>query len=232
MKKITAFAVFFILLLVTQPLQAQYTGLSDHSEPGLKFSVFYNYTRGDFEPQNGEEELELICQLSGARVDLVVFEKLQFYGIVGKSFIDLADSEPEDGTVYGAGVQYLLEPGDPYYIKLTGSVLEHEAQDYNNSADQFEITNDWQAGVIIGQKIEQQLRWGETEVYDAYFGGIYNTREFKSDYHADKYELEELSGASLIAGIKYSLTDYLLFEGQGQLGAEEGIGVRFIYRWR
>ncbi len=232
MKKQVFGLIFVLVLFAVSPLQAHYVGLTDQSTEGFKFSALYNHNRADFEAKDTDDELELTDQLAAARVDLTLFEKIQFHGLIGTSFIDFGDSSPEDGTVYGGGVQYLLEPGDPYYLKLTGSFLEHETQDYDNSDDEFEITSDWQAGILIGRNFTRQFKWDETETFNTYFGGIYTERKLESDAHDGKYELEDLSGASLVAGVKYSFTDFLLIEGEGQYGAKTGIGGRMIYRWK
>ncbi len=232
MKKTTLCLLGLLFLFVSFPVQAHYVGLTDHTEEGFKFSALYSHSQGDFEARDTESELELTSQLAAARVDLTLFEKLQFHGLIGTSFIDFADSSPEDGTVYGGGAQYLFEPGNGYYLKLTGSFLEHETQDYDDSDEHFEITTDWQAGIMIGQKLTQQLKWEETETFSTYLGGIYSERKLESGAHQGKYELEDLSGASLVAGVKYTFTDFLLLEGEGQLGAESGVGGRMIYRWK
>ncbi|MGM0380976.1 MAG: hypothetical protein ACQEP7_03235 [bacterium] len=232
MKKLIAIFTVVFIVFWALPGQARYVGFSDHTEPGLKFSAYYDYNNGDYEPDAGGDELELTSQLAGARVDLNVFEKIQIHGIIGNSTVDFADSEPEDGSVYGGGVQYLLEPAAPYYLKLTGSLLNHEAREYAGTGAEFEFTTDWQAGVILGQKYKQTFNRNKPEFFDTYLGAIYTTRKLESGVHGGEYELKDLSGAQLVAGVNYSFTDFLLIEGEGRLGAENGIGGRLVYQWK
>ena len=235
MKKFIFLSVAFFLMLISisiQKAEAHYVGLSNHEATNMRISGLYSYSRGDYELVDTGGDSKLIEQLYGARLDVRLTEEIQIYGIMAQSQLEFGDSEPEDATVYGGGIQYLLEPGPPYYLKLTGAVFKHEERDFKDNSGTFEMVTDWQAGVLLGHKVDQQNSFGKQEVYNTYIGLSYNARELEIETTSSlEYELDDFSGLNIFAGINYSITDFLTLEGEAHYGASEGGAGRIIYHF-
>jgi hypothetical protein len=229
--------VFILLIITIAPVQARQIGLIDHSESGLKFSGLYSYSQGDFTPEGGSGDTELINQLAGMRLDWTpkaeIIDRAQFSFMAGKSKIEYGDSETEDGDFYGGGIQYLLESEDtdnPYYLKLVGSFLKHEEQDFEDNRI-FEITTDWQAGFLLGKKTEHTDSFGNYEKFHSYFGVVYKERIFEITEAGNnsEFEYENFAGVNAFAGVSYSLNEFMSLEGEAELGASAGGSARLIY---
>lgn len=229
-------ALFLLLTTVSLfPARARHIGLIDQTNPGINIGGFYDYSRGDYTPTEASGDTELISQLAGIRLDWApspsLIRKLQISFLAGSSRVEFGDSEPEDGTVYGGQIQYLLEDNDPYYLKLTASLLNHEEQDFDEGGS-FEISSDWQAGFLLGRKTERTDSFGNSEKFNSYFGFIYKVREFElNDVGTVEYELDSFSGINAFAGISYTITDFLSLEGEARMGTTRGGSGRIIYHF-
>lgn len=224
MKKITLLlSIFALSCLLPVAGAAQHVGIIDHTRGATSISGLYTYTSSQYDLESSvEADSELVNQVSALRLTIPVNEYLGFYGVGGSEFLKFADEELEnDGMVYGGGAEITVNPAEDVVLKLTGSFLEHDVQEFENNSDELEITKDWQVGVLLAREVREVSQLSPEEEFLTYAGATFTDREFEIDSGGtiEEFELDEMGGASLVAGFTYVYTSDLNFELEGQAGA-------------
>ena len=232
MKKLL-FAFAVSLICIPSLASARSVKMISSSEDPLSLSVEYEYTTGSYEGVTGstDQDTGLDQRLGLVRLSLKPGYRVQFYGTAGTSSNTFGDTDTEDGTVIGGGVQFLLEKNDNLGAKLVGSYLQHESLQLEGTNRELEVVGDWQAGLVMNRTVNDSYSEGNPRLYDAFFGVLYSGREIEETGGGTvrTYEPSNNPGLSAAAGFNVNYTPALDLEISAELGAMSSASLHATY---
>lgn len=217
---------------LTTPTTARTPNFIDHSDSFISPSIGYEYSTGKYEPINSTtgDDTSFSQSTSFVQVILRPTYYAQFYGMAGIETNSLADTDTEQGSVFGGGGQIMLDSGKDLYLKAIGSYYVHEELGVEGSNAEIKFIDDWQGGFLLGRTVESEF--GKTPVhYNAYMGVLYSDRrtELTQGGSTTEFEQSQANGASIFGGVtvRYSKATRIQFEGEG--GAMSSGKLKLIY---
>lgn len=225
--------IAFAALWFATPAGARGVGMIDQRPERFSVSTQYSFSQADFESSSTSTDSEANIHMAGIRVEKSIFPRLGVYAFGGVSDYEFDDRDVDNGTVFGGGFQVTVEPDPDLYLKLVGSYLSHGEEDFQNSSETFELTDDWQAGVLVGRKITKTTLRGITQQYHAYIGALFSDRvvEIGSGSTTTTHDLADWGGASLFLGFHWIINENFSFELEAEGGSSLSGTGRLQYRF-